>query len=244
MTVSCENCNLFALPAEKGILNRTNRPGGIELTKKGLDLCDFPRHARILDIACGLGATLNYLNTRFNSNAIGLDRSRKILFSALENLPGLNLIMGDSQCLPLATGSMNGVLMECALSLSYNSLETLREIRRILLPGGKAVITDIYLREMNDLNNMKLLTSNCCVSGAMNREKIYQQLEAVGFKIELWEDQTILLKNWMAENIFKMGSAFEFFRNFTGGSNDRELVNSFSRKVKLGYFLTILRNES
>ncbi len=240
MTVDCENCRLFALPRSGEQKKHSNRPGGLELTSQALNLCTFPRNGRMLDIACGLGATLALLNERFEKPAIGLDRSGKMLRSALVDDPGSNVLMGDCFSIPLVSGSITGVLMECALSLSYRSLDTLKEIKRILAPGGKAIITDIFLRELDSSFDRQCLQKSRCISGVMYREEILEQFSQAGFLLDIWQDHTLFLKKWMIENIFRMGSATDFFRLFTGGRNDPEMIDTLSRKIKLGYFLAIL----
>ena len=37
------------------------RPGGLELTGRAVTLCDFPSDARLLDVGCGMGSTVEYL---------------------------------------------------------------------------------------------------------------------------------------------------------------------------------------
>ena len=49
------------------------RPGGLELTKKAIYALELEPGAKVLDIGCGLGATLSCLSEEFSADVYGLD---------------------------------------------------------------------------------------------------------------------------------------------------------------------------
>ena len=53
----------------------TLRPGGFSLTRRAVELCNLPAGALVLDIGCGLGATVHWLEANFGLKTLGLDAS-------------------------------------------------------------------------------------------------------------------------------------------------------------------------
>ena len=52
--------------------NGLRRPGGIRLTERAASLARFPHGAKLLDVCCGTGATVRYLE-REGYDAWGID---------------------------------------------------------------------------------------------------------------------------------------------------------------------------
>jgi malonyl-CoA O-methyltransferase len=94
---------------------------------------------RAVDVGCGTGRWTAHLS------AIGVDASPAMLAVAASK-PGLcgRLAVGDATALPIASRAADLVL--CALTLGHirNPLETMRELARILAPGGTLLLTDFH----------------------------------------------------------------------------------------------------
>ena len=116
------------------------RVGGLALTQRALELCAFAPAACLVDIGCGKGATVRYLRAA-GFGAHGLDCNAEIIPQA-----GPYCRTGDALALPYATHSVDGLFFECSLSQMTAPCQALREACRVLLPGGKIVISDIYAR--------------------------------------------------------------------------------------------------
>jgi malonyl-CoA O-methyltransferase len=101
-----------------------------------LDRC-HPR--RPADIGCGTGRWTARLG------AIGIDASPPMLAVAASK-PGLHgrLVVADAAALPIASRSADLVL--CTLMLGYapDPVSVLRELARILEPGGTLILTDFH----------------------------------------------------------------------------------------------------
>jgi SAM-dependent methyltransferase len=107
-----------------------------------------PSGARILDVGCGTGVFLERIARAHRVGALaGLDPSSAMLTAAVERLgkagyPTRGLVQGSSEALPFRAGSFD-------VSVSTNSLHFwpdpgagLREIAKVLGPGGRLVLVD------------------------------------------------------------------------------------------------------
>jgi len=97
----------------------------------------------VLDAGCGYGACFDELRRR-GARMIGIDRSAAMVRKAPR--PGgtgspLGIGVGDLQELPIADGAMDRVLANYVLFHLPDLSRALREIRRVLKPGGRAVLT-------------------------------------------------------------------------------------------------------
>jgi len=191
--------NLFASMPE-GV-----RPGGLVLTQRLVDDCNFQQGGRIVDIGCGTGKTVEYLRDQRGLNAVGIDLSVLLLAQGKQRTVDLQLIQSSGDNLPFVDHSIDGVLTECSLSIMPSVSRVLTEINRILIPGGKLGITDLYARDRSD--NF----STCNNTGVMTWAEITQLLLDHGFEIVVFEDQSQLLREFVAGFIMEFGSADELW---------------------------------
>ncbi len=94
----------------------------------------------VLDLACGDGYLLERISRLDKGlRLVGIDISEKELEIASERLKenSANFIQCDARSLPLATQSVNSIVCHMALMLVNPIGEALREISRVLTPGGK-----------------------------------------------------------------------------------------------------------
>ncbi|NTV35551.1 MAG: methyltransferase domain-containing protein [Anaerolineaceae bacterium] len=236
----CATCQLFHLEAEGDTCFHVNRPGGLKLTEQALELSQLPVGAHILDVASGTSTTLNFLADQKQFNAIGLDLSIRMLQSGRSRYANLKLLQADCKSIPLADASQQAVLMECALSLTGSAEATLREFMRVLVPGGKLIFTDIYVSEISDLGGMDCLSLTHCLAGAATEESIQRKIAAGGFTLKIWQDHTLVFKQWLAQMVFKLGSLEAFYRQLVSCEGDTaSLTADLGKKIKLGYYLLI-----
>jgi SAM-dependent methyltransferase len=101
--------------------------------------------ARVLDIGCGTGTLLLLLrDAPAGARVGGLDGDLKILRLARAKDPALPLVCGLSTQLPYVDGSFSRVTSTLMLHhLSHaEKLQTLREVYRVLHPGGELHVAD------------------------------------------------------------------------------------------------------
>lgn len=234
--------NIFKL-YESGLLRQTTgdtlRPGGFFLTDLGVKSCDFLPGAKVLDVGCGSGATVERLVSLYHLQAIGLDPSQVLLESGRRRSPNLILIQGLGEDLPLSDNCMDGVFAECTLSVMDFLDKVIEEIFRVLKPGGWLVINDVYARNPDGLKPLQELDLNSCLRRAMPKEQINTMLIGQGFKIVDWTDHTNLLTQLMVNIIMTHGSMTEFWLKSSSCSVDPRLAQAAIKQAKMGYFQLI-----
>ncbi len=87
------------------------------MTGRAVEFCHFPSEARLLDVGCGSGATVEFLRNHYKLDASGVDVSTRLLREGKLHDNTLPLARASAEHLPYANGSLDGVLCECVLSL-------------------------------------------------------------------------------------------------------------------------------
>jgi len=95
------------------------------------------KSGRALDLGCGTGNYTLELKRR-GFDVIGLDASEGMLRIARSK--GLNCIRGDAYSLPFPDGSFDLVLSVTMFEFIHEPEKVLREIHRVLRPGGEVLI--------------------------------------------------------------------------------------------------------
>ena len=222
----------------------TLRPGGFFLTDLGVERCDFLPGARVLDVGCGSGATVEHLVSVFNLQAIGLDPSEVLLESGRKKNPGLNLIRGLGEDLPFPVNDMDGVFAECTLSVMEALDQVIKEIFRVLKPGGWLVINDVYARNPDGLKLLQELNFDSCIRRALPKEQLINKLIEQGFNIVNWSDHTNLLTQLTVNLIMAHGSMTEFWLKSSSCSVDPSLAQAAIKQAKMGYFQMIAQKDA
>ncbi len=215
---------------EQGLLQsvtgETLRPGGLALTQHGVALCCLEQRARVLDVACGSGASLAWLAEQ-GFFAYGIDLSGVMLHAAQSCFAG-PLLQASGGILPLKAGCMDLILCECSLSLFPQPAQALSEFFRLLRPGGRLLLTDLYARGRK--------TGDGLAPGVMTRAGLEALVSACGFSGLIWEDHTHELKTLAGQLIFTFGSLEQFFQQAACRSGQDAC---WSKIVKPGYFLLV-----
>src|SRR5439155_11930549 len=105
----------------------------LQLMRRYVDL----EGKRILDIGCGVGAFVRRLR-EFSPEVYGFDVDAERVTEGGREVP--NLALAVAEYLPYPDGAFDVVLLHEVLEHVTNDEQTLREARRVLAPGGSAII--------------------------------------------------------------------------------------------------------
>lgn len=186
------------------------RPGGLELTDRALAFCSLPPGSWVLDVGCGPGATLGYLIDH-ELVAVGLDTCALFLRAARQCHVQPALAQAEGERLPLAGRTVDAVLAECSLSALGSADWALAEFVRVLKPGGKLVVSDLYLRRPEGVDALRRLPLAGCLARAWTRQELADRLHALGLHLLLWEDRSADLKRLTAQLILAGGRLEELW---------------------------------
>jgi ubiquinone/menaquinone biosynthesis C-methylase UbiE len=116
------------------------RFGRFDRTHPLLKLLDLPAKGLVVDIGGGTGRVAQVLADT-GCQVVVVDVSPGMLKRVLDK-PGLSPLMADAAALPFRTGSVSRVLIVDALHHIRKQGETIRELCRLLLPGGVGVVVE------------------------------------------------------------------------------------------------------
>ena len=171
----------YARTGARWLLGATAHPGGEALTRHLLDRLALPTGALVADVACGDGATLRLLAAR-GLLGVGVDLEPRAVARAG------SAVVGDAQALPLATGAYDAVVCECAVSTFDDPAQALREMARVLRPGGRLAMTDVLLRR--DLAPPEVVVAVGRLTRARTLPEYAGLLEAAGLRVVRTEDRS------------------------------------------------------
>lgn len=236
-----KTCNVYENDNLKSLLGQTLRPGGFALTEKAVGLCKFTKGDILLDLGCGCGATIEYLNREYGIRVVGIDPSEKLLNIAKTNYPSGDFILAKGEDLPFQTEKFDGVLSECTLSLMEDLSGVLGQVYRVLKNDGYFVITDVYAKEPVFLDQVNKKPANTCMRGLHDLQSLKECLRDEGFEIILLEDHSFFLKELMVKIIFSYGSMGIFWNKTSEACLDGEEFQDLLKKCKPGYFLMVAK---
>lgn len=193
----------------------------------------------MLDLGCGQGATVSYLKQIHGLKAVGIDPSQKLLDLARRNNHDGCFAVGRGEALPFEDAVFEGVLSECTLSLMSDRMVVLKEVHRVMKKGGAFFITDVYARNPESLEQIRIHQFESCMRGLYDLKQLESDMLKVGFEIMLVEDYSELFKQLLVKTIFAYGSMNAFWKK-TGGACAEGFQEAL-KPCKPGYYMMIAR---
>lgn len=232
------NCRLFENPEFQELFSGAIRPGGLDLTKEAVKLSGLSAGARVLDVGCGSGVTVEHLVGTHKIKAVGIDLSDALIEKAREKNPGLTFEYGDGVMVDFPSNSFDGIFMECTLSQMDNVGEALHEAFCVLKKGGKLIVSDFYRKA----GSLEPGDENSFFEKAFDKDVLMELVEDLDFKILHWEEKNKELKEFTASLIMHYGSLEAFYKS-TEEEPGESPFRGIGEDKKLGYFLLIAEKQ-
>ncbi|MFD1539001.1 methyltransferase domain-containing protein [Nonomuraea guangzhouensis] len=115
------------------------QPMSVELRTRSYELLGDLTGRTVVDVGCGGGRAVAELAER-GARAVGVDYDPEMIAVARERWPVGEFHVGDACELPLETGSVTGYRADKVLHTLSDPVRALAEARRVLAPGGRAVL--------------------------------------------------------------------------------------------------------
>lgn len=138
----------------------------------------LPSHWTVADLGCGTGHICTSL-AKVVSQVIGIDESPAMLKAARQRLSdceNVQLQRGDLHAIPIDDATCDAAMLTLVLTYLTQPAEVIAQMKRILKPGGKAVIVDILLHDQEDFRR-KMGQQNM----GYQTVQIKKMLQAAGF---------------------------------------------------------------
>jgi ubiquinone/menaquinone biosynthesis C-methylase UbiE len=102
----------------------------------------------LLDVGCGTGQLLHKAHALYQSAQLfGIDPAEGMVELARGKVPSATIYLGVSESLPMADSSVDVVVSSISFHHWSDQLAALREISRVLRPGGCFCLADISMPE-------------------------------------------------------------------------------------------------
>ena len=137
---------LYESDAARWLLDDQLHPGGEQLTLRLSRLAGVAAGARVVDVACGSGATALLLARELGCVTVGVDLGARAIEQAVRATPvgaRASFLLGDAEALPLADASFDVALSECSLCTFPDKPRAIAEMTRVVRPGGTIAIADV-----------------------------------------------------------------------------------------------------
>lgn len=179
----------------------------------------------VIDLGSGAGndAFIARHETGETGKVIGIDFTPAMIEKARNNAEarGFNNVefrQGDIEKMPLTSNVADVIVSNCVVNLVPNKDAVIKEIFRVLKPGGHFSISDIVLvgqLPVNIKNAAEMYAG--CVSGAIQKEVYLELIETNGFKnIIVQKEKAIIIPDDILQNYLSPDEIVSFKNSGTG----------------------------
>jgi arsenite methyltransferase len=163
----------------------------------------------VIDLGSGAGndAFIARNETGETGKVIGIDFTPAMIDRARQNaeVRGFNNVefrQGDIEKMPVTANAADVIVSNCVLNLVPNKDEVIKEIYRVLKPGGHFSISDIVLQGELPKNIKEAAEMYAgCVAGAIQKQVYLELIEGNGFKnITVQKDKAIIIPDDILSN--------------------------------------------
>ena len=179
----------------------------------------------VIDLGSGAGndAFIARHETGETGKVIGIDFTPAMIDKARQNneVRGFNNVefrQGDIENMPVTANTADVIVSNCVLNLVPNKDAVIKEIYRVLKPGGHFSISDIVLvgELPADIQNAAEMYAGC-VAGAIQKQVYLELIEVNGFtNITLQKEKLITVPDDILSNYLSEEQIASFKQSGTG----------------------------
>lgn len=184
---------------------------GDTATKELIKLAGFTSDMHILDVGCGIGGSTRRLSHQTGCCVTGIDLSEEYIETAERLTQLLNMQervrfhAASALELPFGVNTFDGVW---SLQMNMNvedKLSWLREVYRVLRPGGRAVLYEVCANKNTPLYFPVPWAQDSSMSFLVPPKSFRDVITSAGFDIDVWSDKTDLAQQAFANVAEPMG---------------------------------------
>ena len=174
--------------------SREGLPGAAVLASLGCGnptaVAELREGETVLDLGSGGGIDVLLSAKRVGpgGTAYGLDMTDEMLALARRNAAeagatNVHFLKGEIEAIPLAEASVDVVISNCVVNLSTDKPAVLREVFRVLTPGGRIGISDVVAEDRLSAEERAARGSYAgCIAGALSKGEYEAGLAEAGFE--------------------------------------------------------------
>lgn len=147
---------------------------------------------RVLDVGCGRGGPAAIVRARTGRPVVGVDLVATNLEQARENAPDASFLRGDARHLPIGDESVAAATALDTLVYVPETVRALVELKRVLVPGGTAVVTDLLVGRSIDPSDPRLesFAESFALARLETADTIREAIDVAGLTIRAERDLT------------------------------------------------------
>ena len=187
---------VYEHPAVQWLLGEQLHPGGEAGTLRGLELGGVRAGDRLLDVASGRGSSALLAARELGCDVVGLEYGAAAVAAANAAAEAARLDdrvrfeQGDAESLPFSGQSFDAVLCECSLCTFPDKRRAVEEMRRVLRPGGRLVLSDVLVDRAGLPDELQgPLAVLACVGEALPRQGYERLLTQAGLAMLAVEER-------------------------------------------------------
>jgi SAM-dependent methyltransferase len=180
-------------------------------TKELIKLSGFTPDMHVIDVGCGVGGSTRRLSHETGCRVTGIDLSDQYI-DAAERLTQLLSMQervkfhaASALALPFDDDTFDGAW---SIQMNMNvedKLSWLRELHRVLKPGGRAVLYEVCGNKNSPVHFPVPWAQDSSMSFLVPPESFRDVISVAGFDIDVWNDKTRLAQKAFAHMTEPMG---------------------------------------
>jgi arsenite methyltransferase len=154
-----------------------------------IELSEVKEGETVLDMGCGTGSDVFLAAQKVGNKGrvIGLDKNPELIQTASQTASkgsygNVEFGVGAVENLPIDNDSINLVISNCVINYSPDKLAVFKEIRRVLMPEGRFVISDLVVEGKFSDPVMQDSVWGEWLVGAVGKVEYLKAIQEAGFR--------------------------------------------------------------